>query len=76
MSKKTVVQNVVLANVLSEWDDTLSFPRILKEIADGNQDRVIVWESLEDVDGQALASLVSDLVRDFTRVVEKASEEK
>lgn len=65
------IQNIVLSNVLTEWDDDLSYPQVLKAIADEEWDKAYPWEPLEDVSGQDLANMVCDIVHHVKRAIEE-----
>lgn len=54
-------QRLVMNNLLSDWDDTKSFPKILEAIKDQDFEIAYPWEPVEDIDPQILANMVCDL---------------
>lgn len=71
MNLQERIQNIVLSNVLSEWDDELSYPQVLEAIANEAWDKAYPWEPLEDVSGQDLANMVCDIVYQVKRAIEE-----
>lgn len=71
MDKKLKIQNIVLGNLMSEWNDSLSFAKILEAIKDEDWDQVTPCEAIQDVSGQDMANIVCDMVRDLNRLFEE-----
>jgi len=65
----TKIEITVLDNLLSDWNDALTFPALLAAIADEDWDQATPYEIVEDIPGQDLANIISDLVRDLKRIV-------
>lgn len=55
------VQHLVMNNLFSDWDEDISFPRILEAIKDQDFEIAYPWEPVEDIDPQILANIVCDL---------------
>jgi hypothetical protein len=68
MSRLSQIEFVVLDNLLSDFNDDLTFPKLLEAIADEDWDQACPWEVIEDIPGQDLANIISDLVRDLKRI--------
>lgn len=65
MRSLTQIQVAVLDNFLSDFNDSLTFPKLLEAIADEDWDQATPYEVVEDIPGQDLANLISDLLRDL-----------
>ena len=66
MSTLTKSQRFALANVLTDWDESLTYSEVLDKVFEGtDDDAVVIWEAYEDMSPVDVHERIVRLEQDF-----------